>query len=88
MVLKTKKISEVVGMQVFTDNGDFFGEIEGAVYSRNKVDGWRVRATKGSYLTKALGGARGVVVPHQLVKSIGNIFIVSKGAAPNYTEEE
>lgn len=86
MALKTKKMSDAVGMDVFTDSGDFFGTIEEAVLVRNKVEGWKVKATKNSFLNRALGGAKGVVVPHKLVKAIGNICIVSKAAAPNYEE--
>jgi sporulation protein YlmC with PRC-barrel domain len=87
MVLRTKKVSETVGMQVFTDNGDFLGDVEGAILESNKISGWKVRAKRNSYLTKALGGAKGVVIPHQLVKAVGSIFIVSRAAAPNYSEE-
>ncbi len=87
MALRTKKISEAVGMQVFTDSGDFFGEIEEAVLIKNKIEGWKVRATRGSFLVKALGGAKGVVIPHQLVKAIGSVCIVSRAAAPSYSEE-
>ena len=74
-------------MQVFTDSGDFFGEIEEAVLIKNKIEGWKVRATRGSFLVKALGGAKGVVIPHQLVKAIGSVCIVSRAAAPSYSEE-
>jgi len=87
MALKTKKISEAVGTQVYTDSGDFFGEIEEAVLVKNKIEGWKVRATRGSFLLKALGGAKGVVVPHQLVKAMGSVCIVSKAAAPSYSED-
>jgi len=87
MALRTKKVSESVGMQVYTDSGDFLGEVEEAVLIKNKIDGWKVRATKNSFLTKALSGAKGVVIPHQLVKAVGNIFIVSRNAAPSYSEE-
>ena len=87
IMLRTKKVSDTVGMQVFTDNGDFLGEIEGAMLEGNKVSGWKGRAKRNSYLTKALGGAKGVVIPHQLVKAVGSIFIVSRAAAPNYSEE-
>ena len=87
MALRTKKISEAVGMQVFTDSGDFFGEIEEAVLIKNKIEGWKVRATRGSFLVKALGGAKGVVIPHHLVKAIGSVCIVSRVAAPSYSEE-
>jgi len=87
-MLQTRKLSEVIGLEVYTDAGDLFGEIEEAIIIKNKVDGWRVRASKDSFLTRALAGAKGVIVPHQLVKAVGAIFIVSRAAAPSYTEEE
>ena len=46
-----------------------------------------MRATKTSSLNKLLGGAKGVIVPHQLVKAVGNIMIISKTALPNYEEK-
>lgn len=86
-MLKTKKINDVFDMEVFTDDGNYFGDVEEAVLSTNKIFGWRVRATKRSYLNKVLGGAKGVIVPHQLVKSIGDIMIISKAAVPSYEDE-
>ena len=86
-MLKTKKISDVYSMEVYTDSGDYFGDIEESILASNKIFGWRVRATKRSYLNKILGGAKGVIVPHQLVKSIGDIMIISKAAVPTYSEE-
>ena len=87
MALNLKKISEIYEMKVFTDQGDYFGEIEESILTENKVFGWRVKATKNSALTKILGGAKGVIVPHQLVKAIGNIMIISKSAIPTYESE-
>ena len=81
-MLKMKRISEVYDMRVFTDGGDYFGDIEEAILTQNKVFGWRVRATKNSFLNKILGSAKGVIVPHQLVKAIGDIMIISKSAVP------
>lgn len=75
-------------MKVFTDAGDYFGDIEEAIVTTNKVFGWRVKSTKNSFLNKVLGSAKGVIVPHQLVKSIGDIFIISKSAVPSYNQEE
>lgn len=83
-----KRISETYDMKVFTDSGDYFGDVEEAILTANKVFGWRVRATKNSFLTKILGNAKGVIVPHQLVKSIGDVMIISKAAVPNYSPEE
>ena len=88
MVLKTKNVTKAYDMEVFTDEGMYFGNIEEAVISSNKISGWRVKATKNSYLTKVLGGAKGVVVPHNLVKAVGDVFVISRNAIPSYEEQE
>lgn len=87
-MLKLKNISEMYEMRVFTEDGYYFGDIEEARLAQNKVDGWRIRATKNSFLTKVLSSAKGVVVPHTLVKAVGDIVIISKAAVPNYNEED
>ncbi len=86
-MLKMKKISETFDMKVFTDMGDYFGDVEEALLTQSKVYGWRVRASRNSFLSKIIGSAKGVVVPHQLVKAIGDIMIISKAAVPSYSEE-
>ncbi|HLC98793.1 MAG TPA: hypothetical protein VJC00_02180 [Candidatus Nanoarchaeia archaeon] len=87
-MLKMQKISNSYNMKVFTDNGEYFGDIEESILTKTKVFGWRVKATKNSYLANVLGSAKGVIVPHQLVKSIGDIMIISKAAMPSYNPEE
>lgn len=87
-MLRMKKIQETYDMKVFTDQGDYFGDIEEAILTSTKVHGWRVRATKNSFLSKVLGSAKGVIVPHQLVKAVGDIMIISKAAVPSYSEDE
>lgn len=87
-MLKMKNISETFDMRVFTDTGEYFGDVEESIITQNKVFGWRVKATKSSFLNKVLGSAKGVIVPHQLVKSIGDIMIISRAAIPSYSEEE
>jgi sporulation protein YlmC with PRC-barrel domain len=87
-MLKMKKISETINMRVFTDEGDYFGNVEESILTKNKIFGWRIKATKGSFLASVLGSAKGVIVPHQLVKSIGDIMIISKAAVPSYNPEE
>lgn len=83
-----KKLTETYDMKVFTDSGDYFGDVEESILTANKVFGWKVRATKNSFLTKVLGSAKGVIVPHQLVKSIGDIMLISKAAVPSYGPED
>lgn len=86
-MLKVKRITQVYDMKVFTDSGEYFGDVEEGILSANKVFGWKVRATKNSSLHKILGGAKGVIVPHKLVKAVGDVMIISKSAVPNYQEE-
>ena len=81
-MLKMKKVSETYDLRVFTDAGDYFGDIEDCIVQGNKVAGWKIRATKNSFLSSVLGSAKGVIVPHQLVKAIGDVFVISKSAAP------
>lgn len=87
-MLKMKKITESYDMRVFTDNGEYFGDIEEAILTSTRISGWRVRSTKGSFLSKVLGSAKGVIVPHQLVKSMGDIMIISKATVPSYSPDE
>lgn len=87
-MLRLQRISDAYDMKVFTDEGDYFGDIEESIITRTKVSGWRVKATKNSYLSKVLGSAKGVIVPHQLVKAIGDIMVISKAAIPSYNPEE
>ena len=87
-MLKMKRITEAYNMRVFTDSGDYFGDVEEIIVTQNKIFGWRVKATKASFLSKVLGSAKGVIVPHQLVKSIGDIMIISRAAVPSYSPPE
>ena len=87
-MLKLKRVSGVFGMKVFTNGGDSFGEVEEAEIVNNRIYGWKIKPTKDSYLNKAIGGAKGVIVPHKLVDAIGDIMIISKTAIPSSTPEE
>ncbi|MBI4439252.1 PRC-barrel domain-containing protein [Candidatus Woesearchaeota archaeon] len=83
-----KRITESYNMKVFTDSGEYFGDVEEAILTPTKVIAWRVKATRDSFLSKILGGgAKGVIVPHQHVKSVGDVMIISKLAIPSYSKE-
>lgn len=86
-MLRLKKVSDVSNLMVYTDSGDLFGQIDEAIIIKNKVDAWKVRAVRDSFLSKTMPGAKGVIIPHQLVKSIGSIMIVAQAAAPSNIEE-
>jgi sporulation protein YlmC with PRC-barrel domain len=51
-MLKMKKISESYDMRVFTDAGEYFGDVEESILTNTKIFGWKVRATKNSFLNK------------------------------------
>lgn len=79
--MRIKKVSEVIGNKVYTDSGDFFGEIEEANLSDNRIDGWRIKV--GGSVISMIGGARGVIIPHQFVKAVGDVFLINRAALPN-----
>ena len=79
--MRVRKISEVVGLRVYTDSGEYFGEVEEANLQENKIDGWKIRV--GGGITSLIGGARGVIIPHNFVRAISDVFIISKSALPS-----
>ncbi len=83
--MHVKKISEVIGSKVYTDSGDYFGEVEEANLQENKVDGWKIGVSGG--VTSFVGGARGVIIPHQFVRAISDIFIINRSILPNPDSE-
>ena len=87
-MLRIKRLSEVVGRRVYTDSGDLFGLIEEVNLVDNKIDGWRIVVSRESGMVQVLGGARGIIVPHQFIKAIGDIIIINKNAVPIQREEE
>jgi sporulation protein YlmC with PRC-barrel domain len=83
-MLRVKKISEVVGKSVFTSEGDFFGQVDDVNLAENKIDGWKIKV--GSNFLSIFGGARGVVIPHQFVRAIGDVVIINKNSLPMKSE--
>jgi len=79
--MRIKKITDVLGTKVYTDAGDYFGEVEEANLNENKIDGWKIKV--GGAVMSLIGGARGVIIPHQFVKAISDVFIINKSALPS-----
>ena len=80
VMLRVKKLTSVIGKKVFTDTGDFFGDIEECNLVENKVESWRIRVA--SSMGNFLGGARGVIIPHQFVRAVGDVVIISRASLP------
>ncbi|MEM4703131.1 MAG: hypothetical protein QXP53_01465 [Candidatus Pacearchaeota archaeon] len=87
-MLRILKISEVVGMKVFTDGGDFVGVIEEANLLGNRLESWRVRVARESNIVPYLSGARGLIIPQQYIKAFGEVVIISRSAVPTREEIE
>lgn len=83
-MLKIKKVSEVMNKHVYTAEGEYFGQVEDVNLQDNKVDGWKIRVN-GSFIS-SLGGARGVIIPHQFVKAIGDVFVITGSSIPSKGE--
>ena len=79
-MLRIKKISEVIGKSVHTSEGDFFGQIDDVNLVDNKIDGWKIKV--GSGFLSMFGGAKGVIIPHQFVRAIGDVMIINKNSLP------
>ena len=87
-MLKIKKMSEVVGKRVYTDGGDLFGVVEELNLVDNRVDGWRIVVSRDSGMSSLLGGARGIIVPQQFIKAVGDVILINKSAVPIKEDEE
>lgn len=77
-MLRMKRISEMYDMKVFTENGDFVGLVEESIISSTTITGWKVIATKDSLIQKSLGKVKGIIVPHNMIYTIGDIMIISQ----------
>ena len=84
--MRVRKVTDVIGLKAYTDSGEFFGEVEEVNLQDNKVDGWKIKV--GGSVISLIGGARGVIIPHQFVKAISDVFIINKTALPSPAESE
>lgn len=82
MPLRMKRVRKTFGKDVYVEDGEYFGSVQDLVISSNKVSGWKITAESASLL-KSIKGAKGVIVPHQLVKAVGDIVIISQSAIPS-----
>jgi sporulation protein YlmC with PRC-barrel domain len=83
-MLKIKKVSEVLSKHVYTAEGEYFGQVEDVNLMDNKIDGWKIRVSGG--FISSLGGARGVIIPHQFVKAIGDVFVITGSSIPSKSD--
>ena len=75
-MLSLELLSEMYGMKVYTESGDFFGTVEEVIISHSRIHSWQLTSPKKSILSKILGNAKGVTMPHNLVKAIQDVMII------------
>jgi sporulation protein YlmC with PRC-barrel domain len=78
MGLNERTMAEIQGRDIFTDKGAYCGKIADVEFDLQK---FRLRAVvvdaaKGSFLANIVGGRRGVIVPYQMIKAVGDIVII------------
>ena len=90
MPITVKDISEMFSKDVFTDRGFYCGKVSDVEFdlSRFKVRAVVIEAAKGTFLGKMVGGKKGIIVPYQMVQSIGDIMLIKHIATPIPEEGE
>jgi len=71
------RVSQAYDKQVYTEDGIYLGKVEEALIQDNsRIYGWQVRL-ENPKIKEALRG-KGIIVPHTLVRAIGDIMIIAR----------
>jgi sporulation protein YlmC with PRC-barrel domain len=89
MPINVKDVADMFGKDVFTGKGFYAGKISDLEFdlARFKIRSLVIEAAKGSFLGKALGGKRGVIIPYPMVQAIGDVVIIKHIPTPEAMEE-
>ena len=89
MVVTVKNVSDLFSKDVFTSKGVFAGRVSDVEIdlAKFRMKSLIIEASKGSFLADMLGGKKGVIVPYQLVESVGDVVII-KHITPSMPQEE
>jgi sporulation protein YlmC with PRC-barrel domain len=89
MAIRIASVSQTWAKDVFTDKGLYCGKVEDVEcdIKRFKMRSLVINAMKGSYLSKMVGGKKGLIVPFPMVLAIGDIVIIKHVTAPVEEEE-
>ena len=90
MPITVKDVSDMFNKDVFTDKGFYYGKVSDVEFdlSRFKLRAIVIEAAKGTFLGKIVGNKKGVIVPYQMVESIGDIVLIKHIATPMQEEGE
>ncbi len=88
MGVTVKDLSEMFGKDVFTNKGVYCGKTVDIEINLNKfrVRSLVVEAAKGSFLESMVGGKKGVIIPYQMVETIGDVIIIKHIQTPQMPE--
>jgi len=89
MPISVKDVSEIFAKDVFTNRGFYCGKVSDMEFdlSRYKVRSIVVEAARGSLLGKMVAGKKGVVVPYNMVQSVGDVVIIKHITEAAFPEE-
>ena len=89
MAIRISSVSQTWSKDVFTDRGLYCGKVEDVEcdIKRFKLRSLVIAAMKGSYLSKMVGGKKGLIVPFPMVLAIGDVVIIKHVSAPVEEEE-
>ncbi len=89
MPVTVKNVSNMFGKDVFTNKGVFCGKVADVEISLDKfrIKSVVVEAARNSFLSNIVGGKRGVILPYQLVETVGDVVIIKHINTPTIPEE-
>ncbi|MBS3055022.1 MAG: PRC-barrel domain-containing protein [Candidatus Aenigmarchaeota archaeon] len=89
MPISVKNVADMFNKDVFTAKGYYAGKVSDLEFdlSRFKVRSLVIEAARGSFLGKAVGGKKGVIIPYPMVTAIGDVVIIKHIATPTSAEE-
>ena len=78
MAISVKDIGDMFGKDVFTTKGYYAGKVSDVEFdlSRFKMRSVVIEAAKGGVLGQMVGGKKGIIIPFQMVQSIGDVMLI------------
>jgi len=76
MITMTNQITELFGLQVYTDRGVFVGEVEDVVIDVDQKKMESIVITKVNPDLVELKNFKGLKIPYRLIKSIGDVVMI------------
>jgi len=89
MAITVKSITDMFSKDVFTGKGVYCGKVADVEVNLTKfrLRSLVVEAARGSFLSSLVGGKKGVIVPYQLVESVGDVVIIKHITTAGIGEE-